>query len=126
MDQQNEIYHTAALSEASFKGAVEALNTFEAGLVNYRVVQRPAGHVDLITRLLQREVTSPADAIIVLGPVARWTDPLSDQSLPALAEGRRFYYIQLQAGRRRNDSAHTHQLWYGPARPGSSAARRTA
>jgi hypothetical protein len=101
MDAQKELFHTEELSTASFRDAAEALNGLELGVVDYGTLQNRGGHLDLVSELLNRELGArdPPDAVVFLGPLARWTGRVADEALPE-REGRRLVYnIQLRPWR---------------------------
>ena len=103
MDSQKELYHTDSLSAGSFREAVEALNGLETGVVDYSTLQKRAGHLDLVSDLLNREMGAkePPDAVIFLGPLARWTGRVADEALPEREGERPVYNIQLRPWRLR-------------------------
>lgn len=97
MDKQQELYHADELTGRTFREAVDALNGLETGIVNYSTLMNRGGHLDLLSELVQRELASerPPDAIIFLGPVARWDDKMSEELLPDRA--RPVFYVQLRS-----------------------------
>jgi hypothetical protein len=101
MDRQKELYHTSDLTAASFGKALDALDALELGTVDFDTLQNRRGHVDLLSELLNRELSAGqrADAVIFLGPLARWTESIRDESLPAAADAPPVYYIQLRPWR---------------------------
>jgi hypothetical protein len=101
MDRQSEIYRTDELSPASFRDVVDALNGLELGTVDYGTLKNRGGHVDLVSDLLQRELstTDAPDAVVFLGPLAHWTDRVADEALPEREGSRPVYNIQLRMWR---------------------------
>lgn len=96
MDKQSEVYHTPDLSVKTFREALNALNRLELGTVDYSTLLNRTGHVDLVSELLEREAAAKPDAIVFLGPVARWTDRLPADEAPIQAKTIPVYYIQLR------------------------------
>jgi hypothetical protein len=102
MDKQKEIYHADDLSGTSFREAVRALNKLETGTVDYSTLGNRTGHAELVAELLNREkqAETPPDMIVVLGPLAHWTDRIRDT---ALTRGEQstlpVYYVQLRPWR---------------------------
>lgn len=94
MDKQQEVYHTPDLNLDTFRQAMDALGRLELGTVDYSALTNRKGHVDLLSELMDRELATKPDAMIFLGPVARWTDKLSSEEFPK-AEAPA-YYIQLR------------------------------
>lgn len=74
LDLQREIYQTASFTRQSFVELSRALNAVEFGIVDFNVLQRPTGHRDFFAALVRREMQAQPQALIVLGPVSRWTD----------------------------------------------------
>jgi hypothetical protein len=95
LDQQKELYRSDAFSPDEFDEAVESMDNLQLQLVDYRVLANRRGHVNLLSDLFQNEVAAPepSDAVIVLGPPARF-----DDKVPAsIAEGQAappLFYIE--------------------------------
>ena len=110
LDLQREVHHTPALTPASFRAAAEALERLETGLVDHAVLRNPSGYLRLVSELLHREsaVTPRPDGIIILGPVARWTD------VPMVRDAKTYtglvHYVQLSPYDSAGARMHTHQL----------------
>ena len=96
MDKQQEVYHTPDLSMDSFREAMDRLNRLELGTVDYSTLTNRRGHVDLVSELLDREIATKPDAVIFLGPVARWTERLVGEELPVQPKAVPTYYVQLR------------------------------
>jgi hypothetical protein len=109
MDLQKEVYRTRRLTPASFTKAMESLDRLETGLVDFKTLRNPSGHVDLISDLIRREIAAndAPDAVVVLGPLSRWTDSVPRDAFAAYAGA--VHYVQLHQSDRRTDSIHTHQ-----------------
>jgi hypothetical protein len=93
MDKQQEVYHTPDLSLETFREAMDALNRLELGTVDYSTLTNRKGHVDLVSELLERELATDPDAVIFIGPVARWTEKLAAEDTAKRVPS---YYIQLR------------------------------
>ncbi len=85
LDQQKELYRTSEVSGSSFQDAIEAVNGLELGTVDYGTLQNRTGHIDLVSDLLHRELTTGdrPDLVIFLGPLGHWTGRISDEQLPS-------------------------------------------
>lgn len=101
MDRQKELYHTGELSARTFRAAINSMAGLELGIVDYATLQRPTGHLDLVSDLLAREISAKdrPDAIIFLGPLARWTGSVPDESIPFRERIPPVYYVQLRPWR---------------------------
>ena len=98
LDQQTELYRNENFSLNDLGQVGQVLNQTELARVDYHVLQRPKGHLDLLAGLLNREVheSEPADVVLLLGPRPRFTDKIPAGAL-AKAEGRpSFLYLQYQ------------------------------
>lgn len=76
LDQQKEIYRSDNFTPDSIEQVWHALNRLELNLVDYQTLLNRHGSIDLLSDLVSREVHAdrPADAVLVLGPVARTID----------------------------------------------------
>jgi hypothetical protein len=76
LDQQKEIYRNNDFTSDSIQQVWHALNRLELNLVDYHTLLNRHGSIDLLADLVSREIHSeqPADAVLVLGPVARSID----------------------------------------------------
>jgi hypothetical protein len=70
----------------------------ELGLVDVQVLENRRGHVDLISDMVNQEIRSdpPADAVVFLGPTARFDDKVPRQSLETAGALPRFFYFQVR------------------------------
>ncbi len=85
LDQQKELFRSDTFTPKDFDEAVESMDNLQLQLVDYRTLANQRGHIDLLSDLFQKELAAPepSDAIIVLGPPARYED-----KVPAsIAEG---------------------------------------
>lgn len=99
LDQQREFYRNDDFRPSAFVPLAEAVNSAESGKVDYRVLQRPKGHIDLLAELIQQEVDAPApsDVVLFLGPHARQVDKMPLELVePPEEGGPRFVYLQYQ------------------------------
>ncbi len=96
LDKQRVIYANEDFTLKSMGDVAQALNRLELDTVDVQTLQNARGHIDLLESLIGQEIASPkpADAIVFLGPAARYIDKLSPSALPARLEGLRFYYFQ--------------------------------
>lgn len=96
MDRQTELFHTEDLDSRSFRKGMEALNQLELGTVDYSTLQNRTGHVDLVADLLGRELEAKPDAVVVIGPLARWTDNVPAEAIPEPEGNTPVWYVQLR------------------------------
>jgi hypothetical protein len=75
------------------------MNQTELGMVDYSTLQNRRGHLELLKRLVDEELAAkqPSDAVIFMGPLARYGDSVSG----AIWEKQRdttphFYYFQFR------------------------------
>ena len=98
LDQHKEIYRRDAFTPRSFRDVVQAMEGLQLFTVNYGVLREPRGHLDLLTELVNDELKSrePADAVVFIGPIARYTDspPGDDLRVPPEGSPTRFFYLQ--------------------------------
>jgi hypothetical protein len=98
LDQQKELYRKEDFLLRDMAQVSQAMTSIELGLVDYQVLQNKRGHVDLLTDLLNREISAqpPSDVVLFLGPEARYFDRVPPESLEKPA-GRapQFYYFQI-------------------------------
>jgi hypothetical protein len=94
LDQQKELFREDALTPQAFDQAADSMNNLQLQLVDYRVLQNRGGHVSLLTDLVNKELQAkePSDAVIFLGPTARYFDKIPDLDVSATAP--RFFYLQ--------------------------------
>jgi hypothetical protein len=98
LDQQKELYRKEDFLLRDMAQFSQAMTNIELGLVDFQVLQNKRGHVDLLTDLLNREISAqpPGDVVLFLGPEARYFDRVPQESLEKPA-GRapQFYYFQI-------------------------------
>ncbi len=95
-DKQRVIYANQSFTLKSMGEVAQALNLLELDTVDVQTLQNPSGPVDLLESLISQEAASPkpSDAVVFLGPAARYFDKLPPEALPTPPEGMRFYYFQ--------------------------------
>lgn len=83
LEQQKELLRREDFTVKELNGVALALKELELGLVQVDVVQRPKGHIDLLTSLLNAEIRTPlpSDAVVFLGPQERYFDKIPDGAL---------------------------------------------
>jgi len=100
LDQQKELFRQDVLTPEAYDPVAQSMNNLQLQLVDYKVLMNRRGHLSLLADLVNRELHSaePSDAVIFLGPTARYYDKFPD----ALGEERpggssRFFYIQYKS-----------------------------
>jgi hypothetical protein len=98
-DKQRVIYHSDDFTLKSMGEVSRALNRLELETVDVQTLQNPHGHVELLESLIASETASdnPSDAVVFVGPTARYIDKLPASEIHAPPEGMRFYYFQYHA-----------------------------
>ena len=101
LDQQKELFREDVLTPQAFDQAADSMNNLQLQLVDYRVLQNRRGHVSLLTDLVNQELQAPepSDAVIFLGPTARFFDKVPEFDLSPTAP--RFFYLQYKPFYRR-------------------------
>jgi len=95
LDQQRELFHRDSFSPDDFDEAVESMDNLQLQSVDYRILANQRGHLNLLADLFHNEAAAndPSDAVIVLGPPARYSDKVA----APIAEGQAappFFYIE--------------------------------
>ncbi len=97
LDQQKEMFRQDDLTPEAFDQVAQSTNNLQLQLVDYKVLQNRRGHVSLLADLINQEVQAeqPSDAVIFIGPTARYYDKVPD----ALVEQRagsapQFFYFE--------------------------------
>jgi hypothetical protein len=100
LDQQKELYRRENFESDGFNDVAQSLDNIELGAIDYTVLQKPRGHVELLAELMNQEVTAaqPSDVVLVLGPMSRFIDKIADGALvkPA-ASSPRFFSFQYRS-----------------------------
>jgi hypothetical protein len=96
LEQQKELYRSADFTADAMQQVWQSLNSLELNLVDYHTLQNRTGHLDLLADLINQETRAeqPSDAVLILGPVARFVDQLShsDVDRPAGSVPRFFFF----------------------------------
>jgi hypothetical protein len=95
-DKQRVIYGSNDFTLKSMGEVAQALNRLELETVDVKTLQNRSGAVDLLTSLIAKETASPkpSDAVVFLGPAARYIDKLPASMIEGAPGGMRFYYFQ--------------------------------
>jgi hypothetical protein len=103
LDKQRVVFNQEEFTLESLGRVSQALNDMELDAIDYRTLQNPGGHVDLLSDLINRELTSPkpSDAVVFLGPASRYVDNIPSSSVDAAATKLRFFYFQYRPLRMR-------------------------
>jgi hypothetical protein len=96
LDQQKEIFRQNSFAPDDFREMRESLNSLELNLIDYRTLQNRRGHLNLLAKLVNDELRAedPADAVVFLGPSARYTDKISEADLFTIENPPYFLYLQ--------------------------------
>jgi hypothetical protein len=103
LDKQRVLYSDDDFKIESLGRVSQALNRMELGAIDYRVLQNPTGHIDLLSDLINRELASPkpSDAVVFLGPASRYLDKIPPPALDAAGAKLHFFYFQYRPLRMR-------------------------
>jgi hypothetical protein len=103
LDQQKELYRKDEFSLPSLDEVWQSMSRLELDAVDYQVLQKPKGHIDLLTDLVNREAraATPPDAVLFLGPSARYEDKPSRDALSQAGTLPKFFYFQYRPFLRR-------------------------
>ncbi len=96
LDKQRILFSQDDFKLDSLGRVSQALNDIELGAIDYKTLQNHTGHIDLLSDLINRELTSPtpSDAVVFLGPASRYIDKLPPSAVDATAAKLRFFYFQ--------------------------------
>jgi len=97
LDQQKELFRRDVFTPEDFDEASQSLAGLQLQLVDYSVLKNARGHVHLLADLMNEQLNTPeaSDAVIFLGPAARYFDKLPQASLEEPSgESPRFCYLQ--------------------------------
>jgi hypothetical protein len=94
-DKQRVIYGSDDFSLGSIGQVAQALNALELETVDVTTLQNPTGATDLLESLIDNETAAskPSDAVVFLGPAARYVEKRRASAIEA-TPGMRFYYFQ--------------------------------
>ena len=103
LEQQREVFRTDNFTPPQLSKVADAISTLQLTTVDIHVLQRPLGHLDFLTGLINRELraTTPADKVVFLGPPSRFGNKIPEVALPKPTGAiPRFFYLQYQGPRR--------------------------
>lgn len=94
-DKQRVIYGSDDFRLGSMGQVAQALNALELETVDVKTLQNATGATDLLQSLIGQETAAsrPSDAVVFLGPAARYIDKRRASAI-GVAPGMRFYYFQ--------------------------------
>ena len=98
LEQQKEIFHSDKFARASIDEVAKSINELELGLVDIKVLQNRRGHMELLTEMLEHEISAddPSEVVVFLGPATRYFDKLPPSSLDSAAvTASRFMFFQM-------------------------------
>lgn len=98
---KNDNFHLDDMEEVA-----DIVDGLELNLVDYQVLRRKKGHVDLLADLLNAEMRAaqPADAVVLLGPLSKFGDKVPPGALEAGSQGGPpFFYLQYRSRFRRGE-----------------------
>jgi hypothetical protein len=103
LDKQRVLFSQDDFKLDSLGRVSQALNDMELGAIDYRTLQNPTGHVDLLSDLINGELASPkpSDAVVFLGPASRYLDKVPFPLVDATSAKLRFFYFQYRPLRMR-------------------------
>jgi hypothetical protein len=103
LDKQRVLFNQDDFTLESLGRVSQALNDMELEAIDYRTLQNPSGHVDLLSDLINRELASPkpSDAVVFLGPASRYLDNVPPPVMDATSPKLRFFYFQYRPLRMR-------------------------
>ncbi len=101
LDQQSIVFRDEDFHLGSFDRLSDALMRVDFGTINYGVLARPRGHLDLLAQLINGEAHAnpPAEAVIFLGPQERFRDAIPAEELDRGGAAPRFFYVRQLLGR---------------------------
>lgn len=97
LEQQRELFRQEKFTLSDLGLVARVLKGVDLGSVQLDVLEKPTGHIDLLTNLLNREIRSadPSDAVVFLGPQERYFDKVPNHLLDAPRAGRpSFFAVQ--------------------------------
>jgi hypothetical protein len=107
LEQQKELYRRDNFTADAIQQVWRSLNTLELDLVDYKTLLNQKGHIDLLADLVNRETHAeqPSDAVVILGPMARFVDKPALGVLETPAGGLpRFFFFQYRPWMRQQAS----------------------
>jgi len=98
LDQQKEIYRHEHFTLDQLEAVRQAIFDLQLAVVDYKTLQNPNGHLDLLNSLVSRELRaeSRSDAVVFLGPHARSEDKPAAPPETRDGRGPKFFYVDYQ------------------------------
>ena len=102
LEAQKELFRADSFSVDALGQVARAIDALELSTVDVHILQNPTGHIDLLAGIINRELRAPAPAgaIVLLGPLSRFTGRIPESSLEKPAASR-FFYVQYRPYPRR-------------------------
>lgn len=103
LEQQQEVFRNENFDLSALDKVAAALDALQLAAVDVHVLQKPMGHVELLTGLVRQELRAPsaADTVVFLGPMSRYGNKISELALEKPGGAKpRFFYVQYQGPRR--------------------------
>jgi hypothetical protein len=103
LEQQREVFRRDGFALSALTQVADAIDAMQLATVDFRVLQKPLGHVDFLTGLVNRELQAPdpSDTVVFLGPPSRYENRIPENVLRKPTEAKpRFFYVQYQGPRR--------------------------
>ncbi len=96
LDQQKELFRQDTFTPDTFDQVSQSMSGMELRLVDYRVLEKRLGHVDLLADLVNQELRAqnPSDAVVFLGPATRYSDKVPQAALEEHSSAPPFFYLQ--------------------------------
>jgi hypothetical protein len=97
--QQKELFRGDNFSLQSLHDLAEALTQLQLSRVDYRTLQSPTGHLELLASMINGELHArpPSDTVIFLGARERFYDKLKTGSIDSSAESApKFFFLPYQ------------------------------
>jgi hypothetical protein len=97
LDQQKELYRYDGFTPGGMPELAQTVESLQLGMVDYHVLQKRRGHMEMLADIVNREMAEPepADVILFLGPLVRSGERFPEQLLERSAGiPPRFFYLQ--------------------------------
>ena len=93
LEAQKELFRSDSFSVDAIGQVARAIDSLELSTVDVHILQNPTGHLDLLAGIINQELRAPAPAgaIVLLGPLSRFSDKLPEGSLETPTASRIFY-----------------------------------
>lgn len=98
LEQQKEIYRHEQFTLDQLGAVRQAIFELQLATIDYRSLQNPAGHLDLLAHLVEQELNAgqPSDAVVFLGPRARAGGKRAVEVANGPAGMPKFFYVEYQ------------------------------